>query len=272
VLSPSLAPGRAFLASLTVAIAGCSGPTLHKAAPSSAYHSAPSSGESLASDGSSMAEPAAAERPGLGTSFGEARHSRVRHMSFERDRETPFAEVALHYNDAAGVHAALEHHGARLATARTHAHGDVAVTITDGDGRTLPGAAAGGRMYVVGADGERYNIEIRNDSDQRLEVVASVDGLDVIDGRPASFAKRGYIVSPFSTVVIDGFRTSDETVATFRFGAVQDSYAARTSGDRNVGVIGLGFFAERGSRWTAEEIHRRDTADPFPGRYAEPPR
>ncbi len=27
-----------------------------------------------------------------------------------------------------------------------------------------------------------------------MEVVLSVDGLDVIDGRPASFRKRGYII------------------------------------------------------------------------------
>jgi hypothetical protein len=52
---------------------------------------------------------------------------------------------------------------------------------------------------------------------------------------------------------------------------VSESYAARTSGDRNVGVIGFAFFAERGSRWTNDEIRRRETANPFPGGFAEPP-
>ena len=43
-------------------------------------------------------------------------------------------------------------------------------------------------------------------------MVASVDGLDVIDGKAAGHGKRGYILAAHSTLVIDGFRTSDETV------------------------------------------------------------
>ena len=56
-------------------------------------------------------------------------------------------------------------------------------------------------------------------------------------------------------------------------GAVADSYAAQTSGDRNVGVVGLAIFSERGAVWTPAELGRRDSADPFPNRgYAMPPR
>lgn len=71
----------------------------------------------------------------------------------------------------------------------------------------------------------------------------------------------------------EGFRTSDQDIAAFRFGAVAESYAAQTSGDQNVGVIGLAFFAERGARWTPAEVQRREAADPFPNRgYAVAPR
>ena len=76
-------------------------------------------------------------------------------------------------------------------------------------GRTLPGFAAGGRTLVVGEDGERYKIVVRNATTARFEIVASVDGLDVIDGKPADPNRRGYIVDPHDTLVIDGFRTSD---------------------------------------------------------------
>jgi hypothetical protein len=124
---------------------------------------------------------------------------------------------------------------------------------------------------VVGEAGRRYNLRISNQTAGRFEVVASVDGLDVIDGKTATPGKRGYILNPNSTLTIDGFRTSDESVAAFRFAAVRDSYAARTGDDRNVGVIGFAFFAERGSRWTTDEVARRESADPFPGRYATPP-
>ena len=84
--------------------------------------------------------------------------------------------------------------------------------------------------------------------------------------------RRGYIVDPHDTLVIDGFRTSDADVAAFRFGRVADSFAARTSGDRDVGVVGLAIFSERGAVWTRDEVERRDTANPFPARsYAMPP-
>ena len=94
----------------------------------------------------------------------------------------------------------------------------------------------------------------------------------MIDGKPADPNRRGYIVDPHDTLVIDGFRTSDSNVAAFRFGRVADSYAAQTSGDRNVGVVGLAIFSERGAVWTPAELGRRDTANPFPSRgYAVPP-
>ena len=88
---------------------------------------------------------------------------------------------------------------------------------------------------------------------------------------PDGYAKmRGYLVQPWSTVEIDGFRRSDAQVAAFRFGRVKDSYAAKRGSDRNVGVIGVAVFQERGSSWpwTQRELDRRDGADAFPGRFA----
>jgi hypothetical protein len=136
----------------------------------------------------------------------------------------------------------------------------------------LPGLAARGRNLVAAVDGQRYQIVIRNHTTARFEVVTSVDGLDVIDGKPAGFDRRGYLVEPQGQLVIDGFRQSDDQVAAFRFGKVADSYAAATSGDANVGVIGVALFAERGATWTRAELGRRDQADPFPARgYAAAP-
>jgi len=114
---------------------------------------------------------------------------------------------------------------------------------------------------------------VQNKSDLRLEVVLSVDGLDVLDGRKASLSKRGYIMAPHSKVVVDGFRQSVDAVAAFRFGPVRESYAQQKYGDsRNVGVIGAAIFQERGSRtWTTAEIQKRLKANPFPGRFATPP-
>jgi hypothetical protein len=54
---------------------------------------------------------------------------------------------------------------------------------------------------------------------------------------------------------------------------VRDSYAAKRGNDRNVGVIGVAIFQERGSSypWTDRELRRRDSADAFPGRFAPAP-
>lgn len=216
------------------------------------------------------------ERPGLGTVFGENVNSHVRMKTFVRAASRPFATVAMHYNDEQGVraHAAYRGRGS-LSPYRAHTPaGGITVGLTDQYGNLLHGGAASGRALIVGQAGQRYNIVIQNQTGGRYEVVASVDGLDVIDGRPAKMSKRGYILEPYSTLTIDGFRRSRNAVAAFRFGRVSQSYAARTSGDRNVGVIGAAFFAERGSVWTTDELRRRDTADPFPGErgYAQPPR
>jgi hypothetical protein len=217
---------------------------------------------------------APAERPGLGTSWGEAVVAPISFAPFVRSSASPWAELALHYNDADGVHAHAQYLGARPAPLEVDAgDGALSVALLDDSGRMLSGVTTGGRTLIVGQHGERYRIVVHNTTAARFEIVASVDGLDVIDGEPADPNRRGYLVDPHGTLVIDGFRTSQDTVAAFRFGRVADSYAAQTSGDRDVGVIGMAIFSERGARWTPSELRRRDAADPFPQRgYAMPPR
>jgi hypothetical protein len=214
------------------------------------------------------------ERPGLGTAWGESLAAPISFAPFMRAGQAPWAELVLHYNDAGGVAAHARHIGARPEPLEVDAgRGALSVSLLDGADRRLPGIAAGGRILVQGEDGERYRIVVHNATPARFEIVASVDGLDVIDGQPADPGRRGYLIDPHGVLVIDGFRTSDDAVAAFRFGRVADSYAAQTTGDRNVGVIGMAIFAERGARWTPSELRRRDTADPFPQRgYATPPR
>ncbi|HVU52228.1 MAG TPA: hypothetical protein VHL80_16130, partial [Polyangia bacterium] len=114
------------------------------------------------------------------------------------------------------------------------------------DGVLAPTFFQGGETYVMGALGERYTLRIVNHTARRIEAVASVDGRDVVDGRPADFRdKRGYIVPAWGSVDIDGWRLSRAQVAAFRFSSVAGSYAARTGSAREVGVIGAAIFPER---------------------------
>jgi hypothetical protein len=259
--------------------AGYAGPTLspHGARAEKGAPPAPAAAESRASGAADRAyEPAPeTERPGLGTEWGETRDSRVSSAPFEReDEDTPISTSSFFYNDEAGVRAALgSGYWDRRADGISAARGAITIRVVDERGAPLPTFASSGRSYVLGNDGARYSIRIENQTGARFEAVATVDGLDVIDGQPGSFEKRGYLVSPWSTVEIDGFRRSEEQVAAFRFGRVRDSYAAKRGNDRNVGVIGVAVFHERGSRWpwNQRELERRDAADAFPGRFAPPP-
>ena len=94
-----------------------------------------------------------------------------------------------------------------------------------------------------------------------------MDGLDVMDGKPASYGKRGYLVAAGDTMEIEGFRTSYSTVAAFKFSSVANSYANLRHGDtRNVGVIGLAVFTRKGVNpwtWMPKEVNRRNSAQPF---------
>ncbi len=141
--------------------------------------------------------------------------------------------------------------------------GPYALEVVDGAGRTLPTFHHRGRTYVLGALGERYLLRIRNLSGDRIEVVASVDGRDVVDGRPASVAKPGYLVEPWGEVTIEGFRLSTSAVAAFRFSSVDDSYAARMGDARDVGVIGVAVFPEAPRRVVVPEPY------PYPYRPHE---
>jgi hypothetical protein len=220
--------------------------------------------------------PGATARPGLGTEWGETRTSRITTAPFFRaDPSSPFAMASVFYNDEQGARAMAGAAGfARTGPqAFPLAGGAITVGLRGEDGRFLSGFVAEGNRFVVGQAGMRYTIVLQNLTDSRFECVVSVDGLDVLDGQAASFAKRGYILDPHGELEIDGFRQSVDEVAAFRFGSVRNSYANRKHGDaRNVGVIGVALFHERGTApWTPEEVQRRQNANPFPGQFATPP-
>ncbi|MBI5532363.1 MAG: hypothetical protein HY898_06595 [Deltaproteobacteria bacterium] len=112
-------------------------------------------------------------------------------------------------------------------------------------GSARPEYQLGGQTYVEGRLGDRYTIRIANHDSRRVEVVVAVDGRDAIDGQPASPSKRGYVLPPYGSTEIDGFRLSMNDVAAFRFTTVPDSYASRMGTPWNVGQITASFFPER---------------------------
>lgn len=239
-------------------------------APAPAYGGA--TAPSYDGDATVRTEVAELERkPGLGTGYGEQRASSVRGVRFEREHPyNPDALLSMRYNDAEGVQRISQlKTGMQYLQPAARQLGAVSITLRDDHGAPLQAAQVGGDVYAIGEPGARYTIGVENHSGQRFEVVASVDGLDVIDGGEADFTKRGYVVDPYTSFAIEGWRTSDDSVAAFRFSDMDDSYAGRTGKPRNIGVIGVALFRERG--YDEAELRRRDSADPFPNRYAPPP-
>jgi hypothetical protein len=108
------------------------------------------------------------------------------------------------------------------------------------DGRPLPTVSYRGRTYLpVPELGVEYQIRVNNHGTRRIAAMVSVDGLSVINGKPASEYNPGYIVDPGSHIVIKGWRRNLETVAAFSFEERENSYAYRVGRSDNIGVIGL---------------------------------
>lgn len=112
-------------------------------------------------------------------------------------------------------------------------------------GQTLPEYRHRGTAYVAGRPGERYAVRLSNRSPGRVLVVLSVDGVNAVSGQTAATGQTGYVLAPWQTADITGWRKSDAEAAAFYFTALPDSYAARTDRPDNVGVIGVAVFRER---------------------------
>jgi len=115
-----------------------------------------------------------------------------------------------------------------------------------------------GKIFIEAKRGSEYTIEIKNNTWQRVLAVCSVDGLDILNGKPAVENGPGYVISGYNTGKFDGFRVSNETVAKFIFDYKNSSYAAskEDGSEKNVGVIGVRIFQEKVKPPTIiKEIH-----------------
>ncbi len=139
----------------------------------------------------------------------------------------------------------------------------VALSIVDRDsGDTLDQYPHRGDHWVAGAPGHRYSVLMENRTGRRVLVVLSVDGVNAITGQTASPEQSGYVLEPWQSSEITGWRKSNTEVAQFVFTDHGDSYASRTGRPANVGVIGVAVFNEL----------RRPMAEvrPLPAPYPRP--
>ena len=108
-----------------------------------------------------------------------------------------------------------------------------------------------GKVYVEAKDGSEYEIRIKNNNCHRVLAVCSVDGLDVLTGKPAGLDGGGYIIAAYNSYRIKGYRYNNDNVGAFKFSKKEKSYAASKSKKlaQNCGVIGICVYGEKVNNW-----------------------
>ncbi|MFC5050340.1 hypothetical protein ACFPK9_06930 [Rubritalea spongiae] len=225
--------------------------------------SAPNSAES--SDAARLRSEATL-RSGLGTGFGEEVESSISYTKFTRNGSKPSSVNVIYYNDKLGVDAMT--HGSKVIGGAMQKSSDGLVEWgVKSQWSYAKNIHSEGKRFVIGKAGSKYSLVVKNIFHSRVEVVLSVDGIDVMDGKSASVKKRGYIINPGQTLEVKGFRTSEQAVASFEYSSVAESYSHLRHGDtRNVGVIGMAVYPEKIKlSWLMRnaETQRREQASAF---------
>lgn len=204
----------------------------------------------------------------LGTQWGENIDSAVRTVDLRRVSQTPVDLIEIYYS--------AQRQSGRQIQDIMLTNGRIRMSVVGESGKALPITEFSQKFYLKGYSGQRYTLRYQNLSNNTYEIVATVDGLDVLNGRPGSTRHSGYVLNPNSTLTIEGFRISDQEVATFRFASPEDAYASNTpAGDvNNVGVIGTAVFELKNPRQTEprpSSSGRAFPGDPGNSQYAQPP-
>jgi hypothetical protein len=120
------------------------------------------------------------------------------------------------------------------------------VQVVDrGQSEVLPVYSYRGASWIAGSPGSRYAVRLSNRTGDRVLVVLSVDGINAVSGQTAAVGQTGYVLGPYQSSEITGWRKSLTEAAAFYFTSLEGSYAARTDRPNNVGVLGAAIFREK---------------------------
>jgi hypothetical protein len=162
---------------------------------------------------------------------------------------------------------------ARATASESRMHGqlvDVRVLV---DGRTAslfakPFTWGSQKRYFEAFQDGRYAVELRNLTNRRIGVLMSVDGLNVVTGERSDLlpTESMYVLDPFESATIRGWRTSLDDVRQFVFVDEQRSYAERTGqANGDMGWIRVVTFEEqRPLAWGRNFTGYRDGASAAP--------
>ena len=135
---------------------------------------------------------------------------------------------------------------------RTAISSPVSVRVISDSGRDFkqfqqPSRKKQSRAYLLAKKGQRYQIELQNNTARRVGVVVAVDGRNVIDGSYSNLTRneRMIILKPYQISTLKGWQTSRNRANRFYFTHAENSYAAAWNDFSATGVIASAVFFEK---------------------------
>ncbi len=106
------------------------------------------------------------------------------------------------------------------------------------------------RAYIEALPRQRYQIEVRNHSRERIGLVIAVDGRNIISGEASNLTprERMYVLEPGGRGRYEGWRTAQNRVNRFIFTQADSSYAAAWGDESAMGVIAVAVYPEQRAR------------------------
>lgn len=203
----------------------------------------------------------------LGTQWGDGIESHVQSVSLERVSSNPTDIITIEYS-------AHPYKGKAISEIMLN-QGQIGMAILDDHNHKLSLIKQqNSGVKLQGNIGQSYQLYYHNYSNKTFEVIATVDGLDVINGKAGSLSNNGYILNPYDTLLIKGFRKSNSEVASFTFSNSANAYANHTDegSPNNIGVIGTAIFQLKDNSFHRQQIKPNAfPADNTNNSYAKPP-
>lgn len=136
------------------------------------------------------------------------------------------------------------------------------------DGRQVslyPAPDGSGRYYLEARAGSRYAVALANRTGERVGVVLTVDGLNAISGERDSGRGRMYVLDPWQSTTVQGWRSSLQEVRQFTFVDERRSYAARSGkANEKMGWIEVAVYRERRALAQATPVPYSEPRRPYP--------
>ncbi|HEY2954070.1 MAG TPA: hypothetical protein VGK89_02335 [Candidatus Eisenbacteria bacterium] len=139
------------------------------------------------------------------------------------------------------------------------------------DGSSAPlfmGPGSWDKRYFQAFRGRNYALAVTNRTGERVGVLISVDGLNVVNGERSHLAgtEAMYVLGPWERAVIRGWRTSLQDVRRFVFVDEERSYAERTGqANGDMGWIRVLSFREQRPQVWIEPRFREDDEHSYRG-------